>query len=63
MLSAAEFIFRITGGTWWPADRMEVEGNREMMQAALSADEFAKAQKTGEATNMDLASAFASNEI
>ena len=62
MLSAAESVLKITGGAWWPADRVEVERNREMMQSALSADEFAKAQKTGAAMNIDQAIAFASNE-
>ncbi|HUE99047.1 MAG TPA: tetratricopeptide repeat protein [Anaerolineales bacterium] len=62
MLSAAESVLKITGGAWWPADRVEVERNREMMQSALSADEFAKAQKTGGAMNMDQAIAFASDE-
>jgi tetratricopeptide (TPR) repeat protein len=62
LLSAAESILKITGGAWWPADRVEVERNREMLQSALSADEFAKAQKTGAAMNIDQAIAFASNE-
>ncbi|MBC7879347.1 MAG: tetratricopeptide repeat protein [Anaerolineales bacterium] len=62
MLSAAESVLKITGGAWWPADRVEVERNREMMQSALGVDEFAKAQKTGAAMNMDQAIAFASNE-
>lgn len=60
MLSAAESVLKMTGGAWWPADRVEVERNREMMQSALGADEFAKAQKTGMAMNMDQAIAFAS---
>lgn len=62
MLSAAETVLKVTGGAWWPADRLEVERNREMMMSALSADEFAKAQKTGMAMNIDQAIAFASNE-
>jgi tetratricopeptide (TPR) repeat protein len=62
MLSAAESVLKITGGAWWPADRVEVERNREMMRAALGADEFAEAQKTGAAMNIDQAIAFASNE-
>lgn len=62
MLSAAESVLKITGGAWWPADRVEVERNREMLQSALSADEFEKATKTGGAMNMDQAIAFASNE-
>ncbi|HKJ38078.1 MAG TPA: tetratricopeptide repeat protein, partial [Anaerolineales bacterium] len=62
MLSAAESVLKITGGAWWPADRVEVERNREMMRSALGTDDFAKAQKTGEAMNMDQAIAFATNE-
>ena len=62
MLSAAETVLKVTGGAWWPADRVEVERNREMMQSALSADEFAKVQMTGRAMNIDQAIAFASNE-
>ena len=62
MLSAAESVLKITGGAWWPADRVEVERNREMLQYALSADEFEKAQKTGGVMNIDQAIAFASNE-
>ena len=62
MLSAAESVLKITGGAWWPADRVEVERNREMLRSALTADEFAKAWKTGGAMNMDQAIAFASNE-
>lgn len=62
MLSAAEYLLLSTGGAWWPADRVEVERNREMMRSALPAEEFALAQKTGAAMNMDQAIAFASNE-
>jgi tetratricopeptide (TPR) repeat protein len=62
LLSAAESVLKVTGGAWWPADRVEVERNREMMQSALSAEAFSKAQKTGAAMNMDQAVTFASNE-
>jgi predicted ATPase len=62
LLSAAESVLKITGGAWWPADRVEVERNREMLRSALPAEEFAKAQKTGAAMNIDQAIAFASNE-
>jgi tetratricopeptide (TPR) repeat protein len=63
MLSAAESVLKITGGAWWPADRVEVERNREMMQSALSADGYAKAHKTGATMNIDQAVAFATNEL
>ena len=62
MLSAAESVLKITGGAWWPADRVEVERNREMLRSAIPADEFEIATKTCEAMNMDQAIAFASNE-
>ena len=45
MLSAAESVLKITGGAWWPADRVEVESNREMLRSALSTDDFANAQR------------------
>ncbi len=62
LLSAAETVLKVTGGAWWPADRLEVERNRAMMMSALGADDFAKARKAGEAMNIDQAIAFASNE-
>jgi predicted ATPase/Tfp pilus assembly protein PilF len=62
LLSAAESLLKVTGGAWWPADRVEVERNREMMMSALSADEFAKSWKTGGAMNIDQAITFASDE-
>lgn len=62
LLSAAESLLKITGGAWWPADRVEVERNRQMIRSALGADEFAQAQKTGASMNIDQAIAFASNE-
>jgi len=62
LLSAAESMLKVTGGAWWPADRVEVERNREMMQSALGADEFAKAWKIGKVMDIDQAIAFASHE-
>jgi tetratricopeptide (TPR) repeat protein len=62
MLSAAESVLKITGGAWWPADRVEVDRNRAMLQSALSAEEFAKAQKTGAGMNIDQAIEFATKE-
>lgn len=61
LLSAAESILKVTGGAWWPADRVEVERNREMMMTALSPDTFAKAKEIGEAMNIDQAITFASD--
>ena len=36
MLSAAEVILNVTGGAWWPADRVEVEANQEIIRISLS---------------------------
>lgn len=63
VLSAAEAILKITGGAWWPADRVEVERNREMMMSVLSPEDYARAQKTGAGMNIDQAIAFVSNEL
>ena len=60
MLSAAESVLNITGGAWWPADRVEVERNREMMQSALSESELTTAQKKGKAMTLEQALSFAS---
>jgi len=60
LLIAAESLLKSTGGAWWPADRVEVERNREMMRSALGAAEFAKAREIGAAMNIDQAIAFAS---
>jgi tetratricopeptide (TPR) repeat protein len=62
LFSAAESILKVTGGAWWPADRVEVERNREMMQSVLGNHELSKAQKTGAAMSIDQAIAFAANE-
>jgi tetratricopeptide (TPR) repeat protein len=62
MLSAAESVLQSTGGAWWPADRVEVERNREIIQTALAPDEFTKAWKKGGGMTIDQAIAFASNE-
>jgi predicted ATPase len=63
LLNAAESLLKGTGGAWWPADRLEVERNREMMQSALGAAEYAKAQQIGAAMNIDQAIAFASEQV
>ena len=60
MLSAAESVLKITGGAWWPADRVEVEANQEFIRSALSEVELSAAQKKGRAMTLDQALAFAS---
>jgi predicted ATPase len=62
LLSAAESMLKVTGGAWWPADRVEVERNREMMKSALGADDFAEAWAAGAAMNLDQSIAFATDE-
>ena len=61
LLSAAESLLKATGNAWWPADRVEVDRNREMMQSALGTDEFAKARRAGDAMNIDQAIAFSTS--
>lgn len=63
LLCAAESLLKSTGGAWWPADRVEVDRNREMLRTALTPDVFAKAQDVGEAMSLDQAIAFASESL
>jgi tetratricopeptide (TPR) repeat protein len=60
MLSAAETVLKVTGGAWWPADRVEVEANQEFIHSALGAAELSAAQKKGTAMTLEQALAFAS---
>ena len=60
LLGAAETLLLSTGGAWWPADRVEVEQNRAVMQSELPQDAFQNAWKTGEAMTIDQAIQFAS---
>jgi hypothetical protein len=60
MLSAAESALKVTGGAWWPADRLEVEANQEFIRSALSEAELNEAQKKGRAMTLEQALAFAS---
>ena len=60
MLSAAESVLKITGGAWWPADRVEVERNQEMIRLALGEETYVVAQKKGAGMTLEQALAFAS---
>ncbi len=60
MLSAAESVLKVTGGAWWPADRVEVEANQEIIRSALSEAERSAAQKRGRPMTLEQALAFAS---
>jgi tetratricopeptide (TPR) repeat protein len=62
MLSAAESALKVTGGAWWPADRLEVEANKEIIRSALSEAEWSAAQRRGNAMTLEQALAFASEE-
>jgi predicted ATPase len=59
-LSAAESMLKATGGEWWPADRLEVEANQEIISSALGKAERTVAQKKGKAMTLEQALAFAS---
>jgi len=63
MLSAAESVLKVAGGAWWPADRVEVEANQEIMHISLSEIELTAAQNKGKAMTLEQALAFASEEI
>ena len=62
MLSAAERLLGESGGAWWPADRVEVEKTRALLESTLGENEFAAAWKTGQSMTLDQAIAFVSNE-
>jgi predicted ATPase/DNA-binding CsgD family transcriptional regulator len=60
LLSAAESLIQSTGGAWWPADRVEVEANQEIIHSALSESELTAAQQQGKAMTWEQALGFAS---
>ena len=62
MLSAAESVLKSTGGAWWPADRVEVEANLEIIRSALGDAEWTAAQKKGQAMTLEQALSFASEQ-
>jgi len=62
LLSAAESLIQSTGGAWWPADRLEVEANQEIIRSALSEPELTAAQKEGQAMTLEEALTFASED-
>jgi predicted ATPase len=62
MFGAAEALMRESGAAWWPADRVEVEKTRAMLQAALGENEFKAAWAAGQAMTLDQVIAFVSNE-
>ncbi len=60
MLSAAESVLKSTGGVWWPADRVEVERNYEIIRSTLNETELNTAQAKGKRMTLDQALAYAS---
>jgi len=60
MLRAADSVLKVTGGAWWPADRVEVEANQEFIRSVLGEAELDAAQKKGGAMTLEQALAFAS---
>jgi predicted ATPase/class 3 adenylate cyclase len=60
MLSAAESVLKVTGGAWWPADRVEVDRNQEIIHSSLNEDDLLAAQKKGGGMTLEQALAFAS---
>jgi predicted ATPase len=62
MLNAAESALKVTGGAWWPADRVEVEANQDIIRSALSQADLESAQKKGTAMTLEQALAFASEQ-
>jgi predicted ATPase len=59
MLSAAESVLKVTGGAWWPADRVEVEMNQEIIRFALSEADLAAAQAKGRSMTLEQTLEFA----
>jgi tetratricopeptide (TPR) repeat protein len=60
MLGAADTLLKVTGGAWWPADRVEVERTEAILREALGEEELAAAREKGEAMTLEEALAFAS---
>jgi tetratricopeptide (TPR) repeat protein len=59
MLGAASALIAQTGGSWWPADRVEYERNLLKIQDGLVFDVFSTAWKAGQGMNLDEAIALA----
>ena len=60
LLMAAESLLKTAGGAWWPADRVEVERNQEMIRTALGDEKWITVQQKGAAMTLEQALAFAS---
>jgi len=62
LLGAAETLLQAAGGAWWPADRVEVERNRELIRSALDDAAFAAAWEKGRGLTLDQALRFAERD-
>jgi predicted ATPase len=62
MLGAAEALLGASGAAWWPADRVEVENTRSILQSELNKDEFTAAWSTGQGMTLEQAIAFVSDD-
>jgi predicted ATPase len=61
MLGSAEALLGDSGAAWWPADRVEVEKTRAILESELDRNAFAKAWKEGQNMTLDQAITFVSN--
>lgn len=53
LLGAAEALLGAGGATWWPADRVELERNRAVLQAALGSQAYSTAWTAGQKLTME----------
>jgi predicted ATPase len=59
LLSASQALLSSFGAAWWPADRIEVERNLELVRSAVEPEEFESLWKRGEKFSLDEAVNFA----
>lgn len=59
MLGAASALLDQTGGSWWPADRVEYERNLLRIKAGMAGDVFERTWKVGDAMTLNEAIALA----
>jgi tetratricopeptide (TPR) repeat protein len=53
LLGAAEAMLAVSGGAWWPADRVEVERNRAAIKSKLAEATFAAEWAKGQAMTLE----------
>jgi hypothetical protein len=56
LLGSANALLNKTGGSWWPADRMDIEPNREISRNNLDGEVFESAWEVGQ--GMELSTVF-----